>query len=305
MKRTLSFLLAIFLLLSGYFSVYAVSGDWYAAAPDSQRDYNKSFNDVTETDWFYESVMYCSAGYITGYEGLKQGYFGPADSLQRQDFAVIMLRFGSVCVPYDTDDPNSFDNDYYESYNELLPEPVKPKVGLWNKTPRWNMDELIENMLAEKGQLKDIPSDSYYTLAVNSLRALGIISGYENGYFGVGDNVTREQVVTILYRYENKPEITDEMYEALDAYNDSNKISSWARDAFAWAVSTGVIKGKNSNTLAPTNNITRAEVAAIIQRLDHIHHIMFYHSDYREDYVFDTEVDENGNYISFFDVLNG
>lgn len=53
----------------------------------------------------------------------------------------------------------------------------------------------------------------------------------------------------------------------LDKYKDASNISSWAKDAFAWAIETGLITGMSDNTLNPKGNATRAQVATIIERL--------------------------------------
>jgi hypothetical protein len=77
------------------------------------------------------------------------------------------------------------------------------------------------------------------------------------------ESVTREQVVTMLYRYAGSPEASGD----LTGFPDASSVSAWAADAMSWAVSTGVISGTNTGLLNPTGTATRAELAAILMRL--------------------------------------
>lgn len=77
-------------------------------------------------------------------------------------------------------------------------------------------------------------------------------------------NVSREQVVTMLFRYAN-PTVLDKS-DALGDFNDAASVSDWAVQAMQWAVKVGVITGKDGQRLDPQGTATRAEVAAILQR---------------------------------------
>ncbi len=77
-------------------------------------------------------------------------------------------------------------------------------------------------------------------------------------------NVTREQLVAMLYRYAGSPEAADD--SGLEAFTDRRQISRWAEEAMKWAVSTGLLKGQGNGRLTPLATATRAETAAIIER---------------------------------------
>lgn len=115
-------------------------------------------------------------------------------------------------------------------------------------------------------KLPDVDMNSYYGKSVAWAVDKGIITGYNNGFFGVGDKITREQVCTILYRFMGAPDTGDG--SKLAAFNDSNRISGFALDAMTWAVNNGVISGKNPTTLAPVSTASRAEITMIIMRMD-------------------------------------
>ena len=87
---------------------------------------------------------------------------------------------------------------------------------------------------------------------------------YGNGRFGTDDPVTREQMVTLFWRYQGRPEGSAD----LSGYSDAEKIHAWARDAFAWAVGAGVINGKGGGILDPAGTAARAEVAQIVTNYD-------------------------------------
>ena len=86
--------------------------------------------------------------------------------------------------------------------------------------------------------------------------------------FGVSDGtnpeakITREQLVTMLYRYAGSPAVTGD----LAAYTDAASVSAWAKDAMTWAVQQGIITGMTQTTLAPAGNATRAQAAALLHR---------------------------------------
>ena len=115
------------------------------------------------------------------------------------------------------------------------------------------------------GGLSDVKRGSYYAPAVAWAVDNGIITGYQNGKFGVGDSITREQVATILYRYNGSPAVTNAA-ATLAAFPDAARVSGFAFEAMAWAVDGGVISGTNGK-LAPTESASRAQIATILMRI--------------------------------------
>ena len=74
-------------------------------------------------------------------------------------------------------------------------------------------------------------------------------------------NITREQLVTMLYRYAGTPAANG----SLSDFSDTASVSSYAVNAMQWAVENGIVNGSNGK-LNPQNNATRAQVAAILMR---------------------------------------
>ncbi len=75
------------------------------------------------------------------------------------------------------------------------------------------------------------------------------------------ENITREQLVTMLYRSAGSPAASG----SLDNFSDSASVGGYAVNAMKWAVANGIVNGSNGK-LNPKNNATRAEVAAILMR---------------------------------------
>lgn len=113
----------------------------------------------------------------------------------------------------------------------------------------------------------DVADRQFYSEAVTWANQINVITGYENGKFGPADNITREQLVTIMYRYaELKGKDVSEK-ASLDSYADGINVSPFATEAMKWAIATGVIKGEgDSGLLNPQGNVSRAVCATIISR---------------------------------------
>ena len=108
----------------------------------------------------------------------------------------------------------------------------------------------------------------WYTEAVNWAYANGIVSGYGDGRFGPNDNITREQMATILHNYCKWKGIDVSVGEDTNilSYGDAFDVSEWAISAFQWACGAGVINGKPGNLLDPKGSATRAEFATVLMR---------------------------------------
>ena len=74
--------------------------------------------------------------------------------------------------------------------------------------------------------------------------------------------VTREQLVTMLYRYAGEPVVSG----SLTGWADAASVSGWAGSAMTWAVNRGIITGATESTLAPADGATRAQCATILMR---------------------------------------
>ena len=108
----------------------------------------------------------------------------------------------------------------------------------------------------------DVEDDQWYTDAILWATSNGIVNGISDGYFAPDEVITREQMVTILWRFANKPEASN---AALRPFSDRGRVSAYAQTAMAWAVEEGLINGIEGK-LAPTATATRAQTAVIFYR---------------------------------------
>ena len=115
----------------------------------------------------------------------------------------------------------------------------------------------------EQSPFKDVKSSAYYANAVAWAQKKGIIAGYGNEMFGPDDSITREQLSTMLWKYAGSPTVADS--NGLATFQDAGEISSYAKNALAWANQLGIINGKSGGMLNPKGKATRAEVAQIMQ----------------------------------------
>ena len=111
----------------------------------------------------------------------------------------------------------------------------------------------------------DIVEGTWYYDAVVWGYNNGVIEGTSKTTFTPNKDVTREQLATLLYRYSG-----EEAAEAdLSAYPDADTVSTYAKEAVAWAIANGIINGSKQGStvvLNPRASATRAQVAAILAR---------------------------------------
>lgn len=110
----------------------------------------------------------------------------------------------------------------------------------------------------------DVKADMWYTDAIVWANANGIVAGYDDSTFGLGDSITREQLATILYRYAQLKGYDVTKKADLTGYTDSAAISGYAVEAMQWANANGIVNGMTETTLAPQGTATRAQVATML-----------------------------------------
>ena len=153
-----------------------------------------------------------------------------------------------------------FDAGYFKGISETRFDPQGTMTRAMFATVLWR---IAGKQAAVGGKsFNDVKAGEWYTDAVLWASGEGILDGYGDGRFGTNDPVTREQMVTLLWRYSGKPAGSAD----LSGYQDADQISDWAREAFGWAVSVGLVQGKGDGVLDPGGKATRAEVATMLQR---------------------------------------
>ena len=112
----------------------------------------------------------------------------------------------------------------------------------------------------------DVDMGAYYASAVIWAKQNGIVNGVTKTEFAPDENITREQIAAIMFRYAQYKGMEAVTLEENLHFDDANEISEYAVSAMNWAVGKGLMKGKSATTINPKDNATRAEIAAILQR---------------------------------------
>lgn len=126
-----------------------------------------------------------------------------------------------------------------------------------------------EPIASEPSGFEDVSDSAYYKDAVAWAAENGIVSGYSETEFAPDDLITREQIAAIMYRYASYKGMNVGAGESFDisSYSDFADISDYAVPALSFTAASGIMVGRTETTLDPKATATRAEAAAILQRL--------------------------------------
>ena len=114
----------------------------------------------------------------------------------------------------------------------------------------------------------DVAPSAAYADAVAWCYSVGVVYGTTDTTFAPSASITREQIVTMFHRYADKVAKTDmSVSDPLTKFADKGKLSAYAVDSMQWAVAAGMISGMTATTIVPQGTATRAQAAAMVQRL--------------------------------------
>lgn len=122
----------------------------------------------------------------------------------------------------------------------------------------------IEDKPAVTGEMifEDVPASEWFYSPVLWANQNEIINGTSPTTFEPLEDISRQDLALMLYRYAGEPKVTGD----LDGFTDADQVGDWAEEAMAWAVAEGIVQGDTPTTLNPTGTATRAEAAAMLQR---------------------------------------
>lgn len=195
------------------------------------------FTDVTAKDWFYDAVTYVYENSLMS--GTSTTTFTPNGTMSRAMLATVLYRMeGEPAVEYPVRQVT------FGGYEE---------------------GEEVPEGYCYCGDFRDVTPDMWYSDAIMWANQEGIVTGYGGEAFGTNDPVTREQLVTMLFRYAQTKTNTF-LFQKYSSYRDANQVSDWASKAMMWAMANDIISGTSSSTLSPKTAATRAQCAAILMR---------------------------------------
>ena len=164
-----------------------------------------------------------------------------------------------------------YDAVVYAYQNELMDGVGGNRFAPNSETTRAQLVTILyrlEGQPAVSGDLPftDVEAGTWYTNAVGWAAQNGIVNGVGDDTFAPGNDLTREQLVTILYRYAESKGYDVSASADLAGYPDGEEIQAYAREAMAWAVAENIIRGMEDDTLKPAGNASRAQIATILMR---------------------------------------
>ena len=164
-----------------------------------------------------------------------------------------------------------YDAVVYAYQNELMDGVGGNRFAPNSETTRAQLVTILyrlEGQPAVSGDLPftDVETGTWYTNAVLWAAQNGIVNGVTDTTFAPGDNITRQQLVTILYRYAEAKGYDVSASADLSGYPDAGQVQDYAQPAMAWAVAENIIQGMEDGTLKPAGNASRAQIATILMR---------------------------------------
>lgn len=185
------------------------------------------FEDVTKGKWYYDAIYYVYQRGLMSGNNKSGTLFSPNENTNRAMIVTIL--------------------DMLTAEDELA--------------------DLMVPLAGEPKSFPDVEAGKWYTAHVQWAAAAGIVGGYKEGTFGPLDDVTREQLVVILYQYAGKLGADRSGRADLSGYEDNARVSGYAREAMEWAVEIGLLTGRKDGgvvRLEPKGTATRAEVAVVM-----------------------------------------
>ncbi|MCC8097152.1 MAG: S-layer homology domain-containing protein [Eubacterium sp.] len=118
-----------------------------------------------------------------------------------------------------------------------------------------------------KAPFGDVAEGLWYSEAVDWGYENNIIYGYSDSEYGVNDRITREQMAAIIYRYAEFKGIDVTIIDGEADFNDSEKVSNYAKPAVKWVQTCGFMTGDENKNFRPLDNATRAETAQVFMNV--------------------------------------
>lgn len=221
--------------------------------------------EIVESDGQRVTVKGLKKGKITVSGGFGEYKQAVEITVSDPDFEAIKTQFKDIDNHWAKED--IWEAVYRGLFKGVSDDTFAPNVALTRAqlvTVLYRMEGKPE--AASQAGFQDLKENAYYVDAVNWAAENGIVKGVDDKTFAPNVPVTREQFAAILYRYAGYKGLDVTAEGDLSAFADQDQVSSYARNAVTWAVSTGLIKGVSSDTLAPKASATRAQAAVILVR---------------------------------------
>lgn len=112
----------------------------------------------------------------------------------------------------------------------------------------------------------DVKEGRYFYEAIVWAGQNQLVNGFPDGTCKPDAAITREQMVTVLFRYVQYLDQDNGLRADLSAFSDVGHVSNYAVEPMQWAVANGVIQGVTDTKISPRGTATRAQTAAVLYR---------------------------------------
>lgn len=120
---------------------------------------------------------------------------------------------------------------------------------------------------SDRGEgFSDVPEAAWFGNAVLWAQATGIAQGCGDGTFDPHRAMTREEMVTVFYRYALSREMDVSAAADLSVFSDVSSVSDYAKVPLSWALAEGIIRGMSETQLQPSDGCDRAQLATVLGR---------------------------------------
>lgn len=133
------------------------------------------------------------------------------------------------------------------------------------------VEALDINTDGAKADFTDAQNGAWYEKYLTAAKNSGISMGREDGTFGIGENILRQDLAVMMLRALEAVGKAPKLSENSESFSDASEISQYAKEAVINMQSNGFIQGMGDGSFAPMQSATRAQAAVIIKRiLDYI-----------------------------------
>lgn len=246
-----------------------VTSLWQMAG-EPTTEYIQKFPDVPDGESYTQAVLWASQNGIVG--GYSNGYFGPDDSITREQLATVICAYAEYrgCVTDNRADISGYQDasqvsDFAQeamgwivqtgliqgkSNNTLLdPQGV---------TTRAECAVIIERFMEP---FADVKYSDWYGENVSLVYLSSLMTGTSDSIFSAGDTLARAQFATIVYRLAGEPDVT------FNGVFPDVLEGAWYADAVTWANENGIITGYGATgNFGPGDFINREQLATMLYR---------------------------------------
>ncbi len=216
---------------------------------------------------------------------LYKGEWGEEDFINYFTDTVTLNMEGGVLNPYGDVDPEDPGCWYAEAALDMLDKGIMTgmepdRFGASEKVSRAQFATILYRLEGEPTveysaeAYPDLSEEefndpkNFFAKAAIWAKEAGVVTGYtHNGFFGAGDDITREQMATMLYRYGEHLGMNMDAEGDLSKFADADMVSDFAKEGVEWTIANELIKGEgDSGNINPQGNAERGHCAMIMMR---------------------------------------